>query len=171
MKCTVVVEPSVSTPEEMLLPYEPLLENIPAQVDSSVKTESEKEASSKLSSMCSVYVLDVLAFADTVEAIIPNNSVTKCIEAKYEDACFCLEGDEKTLNTFDTPDNSFCSLNTYEDENHWNARGRAKTRVKSKEQPTVTESKKSRWNRKVDIPQKWKNSVKGALGNMRPKRK
>lgn len=171
MKCTVVVEPSVSTPDEMLLPYESTLENTLAQVDSSVKTEIEKEAPKELSSMCSVNVLDVLAFADTVEAIIPNNSVTKCLKAKYEDACFCLEGDESTLNTFDTPDNSFCSLNTYEDENFWNTRGRARTRAKSKHEPTVTESKKSRWNRKVDIPQKWKNSVKGALGNMRSKKK
>ncbi len=148
------------------------LEDTLAQVNSK-KDTSEKDTSKKdksqreRSSMCTVNVLDVLAFADTVEQIIPNNSVTKCLKAKYEDACFCMEGDESTLNTFDTPDNSFCSLNSYEDEN-WITRPR--TKGKSKQRPTVTETKKSRWNRKMDVPQKWKNSVKGALGTMRSKK-
>lgn len=182
MKYTVVVEPSIQQPEEPQAPVvrshrgpRQSLEDTLAQADSSTKKERKEKAPSQRNrgSMCSFNVLDVLAFADTIEAIVPNNTLTKCVKAKYEDVCYCIDGEDLTLNTYETPDNSFCSLNSYDDIN-WNTsrKAQASKPLKPKQQ-TVLESKKSRLmkarRQKMEVPDKLKKSIKGAIESLRSK--
>ena len=57
--------------------------------------------------------IDLLAFADTVEGILPNNQITKYIKSKLDDHTLRSDeiGDENTINTLNTTDNSINTLN------------------------------------------------------------
>jgi len=69
--------------------------------------------------LCGANIMDLLAFADTVEGILPkNNPITNCIKPNYDDHeslhsdWSSDEGDESTLITSNTESNSLITKHT-----------------------------------------------------------